>query len=143
VDLSAAAAIDLEAIPDAGARTAIRALLNLVEGLVAENQALRAEVQRLRDEIARLKGEQGQPTFKPRGPAASGTDYSSERERRQPREWRKGSKLDRIRIDRTERLAVDRATLPSDAEFKGLEPVVVQDLVLRTENVRFDKEVWY
>ena len=143
MDLSAAAAIDLEAIPDAGARTAIRALLNLVEGLVAENQALRAEVQRLRDEIARLKGEQGQPTFKPRGPAASGTDYSSERERRQPREWRKGSKLDRIRIDRTERLAVDRATLPSDAEFKGLEPVVVQDLVLRTENVRFDKEVWY
>ena len=143
MDLSAAAAIDLEAIPDAGARTAIRALLNLVEQLVAENRALRAEVQRLRDEIARLKGEQAKPTFKPKGPSAGGTNYSSERERRQPTAWQKGSKLDRISIDRVEHLAVDPATLPADAEFKGCEVVVVQDLILRTENVSFEKEVWY
>lgn len=143
MDLSTAAAIDLEAIPDAGARTAIRALLNLVEELVAENRALRAEVQRLRDENARLKGEQSKPRFKPKGPAAGGTDYSSERERRQPREWRKGPKLDRISIDRTERLRIDPATLPADAEYKGLEAVVVQDLVLRTDTVRFEREVWY
>jgi Transposase IS66 family len=143
VDLSAAAAIDLEAIPDAGARTAIRALLNLVEEVVAENQALRAENQRLRDEIARLKGEHGKPTFTPKGPPSGGTDYSSERERRRPRAWRKGAKLDRIRIDRVERLAVDPATLPPDAEFKGYESVTVQDLVLRTDTVRFEKEVWY
>ena len=49
MDLRAAAAIDLEAIPDAGARAAIRALLNLVEELAAENRALRVENQRLRD----------------------------------------------------------------------------------------------
>jgi len=143
VDLRAAAAIDLEAMPDAGARAAMRALLNLVEQLVAENRALREEVQRLRDEIARLKGEHGQPTFRPTGSSAGRTDYSSEPERRQPKGWQKGSKLDRISIDRTERLTVDPATLPSDAEFKGYEAVVVQDLVLRTDTVRFDKEVWY
>ena len=44
-----------------GARQAITALLNLVESMKQENQALRAEVQRLRDEINRLKGEQGKP----------------------------------------------------------------------------------
>jgi hypothetical protein len=142
-DLSLLASLELETIADPGARAAIRGLLNLVEQLVAENQALRAEVQRLRDEIARLKGEQGKPTFKPKGPAAGGTDYSSERERRQPRQWQKGPKLDRIRIDRVERLTVDPAVLPPDAEFKGYETVVIQDLVLRTDNVRFDKEVWY
>jgi hypothetical protein len=143
VDLSLLTSIELETIADPGARAAIRGLLNLVEQLATENQALRAENQRLRDEIARLKGQRGKPTFTPKGPAAGGTDYSSERERRQPRAWQKGPKLDRIRIDRVERLAVDSATLPPDAEYRGTEVVVVQDLVLRTDNVRFEKEVWY
>ena len=143
MDLSLLASLDLETIRDPGARAAIRALLDLVEQLVAENQALRAESQRLRDEIARLKGERRKPTFRAQGPPTGRADYSSERERRQPKDWQKGSKLDRIRIDRTERLAVDRATLPADAAFKGLEVVIVQDLVLRTDNVRFEKEVWY
>ena len=38
--------LDLEQITDAGARHAIRGLLNLVEELVTENRPLRAEVQR-------------------------------------------------------------------------------------------------
>jgi len=143
VDLSLLASIELETIAEPGARAAIRGLLNLVEQLVAENQALRAEHQRLRDEIARLKGEQGKPIFPSRGAASSGTDYSSERQRRQPGQWQKGTKLDRIRIDRVERLPVDPATRPADAICKGTESVVIQDLVLRTDNVRFDREVWY
>ena len=56
VDPPLLAAIDLEAIPDPGARRAVQALLNLVEQLAAENQALREENQRLRDEVNRLKG---------------------------------------------------------------------------------------
>jgi Transposase IS66 family len=143
MDLSLLASIELETISDPGARAAIRALLNLVEQLVAENQRLRADNQQLKDEIARLKGERGKPTFAAKGPGAGGTDYSSERERRQPKAWRKGTKLDRIRIDRVEPVAVDRARLPPDAEFKGYAPVVVQDLILRTDTIRFDVEVWY
>lgn len=143
MDLSVIASITPAAIPDADARAAIRALLNLVEQLAAENQALRAEIQLLKDEIARLKGEQGKPTFKAKGPASGGMDYSSERERRQPKAWRKGTKLDRISIDRTVRLEVDRATLPPDAVLRGIDVVVVQDLILRTDTVRFEKEVWY
>ncbi len=132
-------AADLAAIQDEGARRAIRALLNLVEELRAENQSLRAEVQRQRDEIARLKGEQGQPDVKP----AAKADLSSEAERRQPRAWRKGAKRDQLTIDRTERLRVERASLPADAEFKGYQRVVVQDLVLRRDTVCFEKEKWY
>ncbi len=143
VDLSLLAGIEPEAISDPGARAAIRALLNLVEQVVAEHQALREEIQRLRDENVRLKGEQAKPTFRAQGPGSGGTDYSSEQERRRPKRWQKGGKLDRISIDRTERLTVDRARLPADAEFKGLEVVVVQDLILRTDTVAFEKEVWY
>src|SRR5947199_9744983 len=135
MDLSSLATIDLEAIADAGARTAIRGLLNLVEQLAAENRALREEVQRLRDALARAQGEQGKPQVKPNTPSAPprGTDYSSEGERRQPQTWQKQPKVDRITITRTERLAVDRATLPPDAEYKGTEAVVVQDLKLELD----------
>ena len=143
MDLSLLASIELETISDPGARAAIRGLLDVVEQVLAENQALRAENQRLKDEIARLKGEQARPRFRPKGPAAGGTDYSSEQERHEPTPHQKGTKLDRIRIDRTERLTVDRATLPADAVPKGIETVTVQDLVLRTDTVLFEREVWY
>lgn len=140
----AIARLDLASIADVGARQAIRALLSLVEELAAENQALRAENQQLRDELTRLKGGSGRPKF-PRGKASGGsTDYSSEQERRSaPKGWQKRGKQDRLRIDRTERVVVDPATLPPDAVFKGYETVVVQDLVLRTDTVAFEQEIWY
>lgn len=143
MDLSAVASIDLEAIPDAGARTAIRGLLNLVEQVVAENRALREEVQRLRDALARAQGEQGRPKVKPHTAPPPAADYSSERQRRQPKDWQKASKVDQLAITRTERLVVDPATLPADAEYKGIEAVVVQDLKLELDTVCFEKEVWY
>ncbi len=83
------AAINLEAIPDAGARQAIQGLLNLVEQLVTENRALREENQRLRDEISRLKGERGKPPIPPAKRPPGASDFSSERERRQPGNWQK------------------------------------------------------
>jgi hypothetical protein len=134
--------LDLSTIPDEHARRAIHRLLNLVETLRAENRALQAEVQRLRDENNRLKGEQGKPDIKPnkRSPPPN---HSSEPERHKERLHQKGRKVDQITIDRTEDCHVDPAILPPDAEFKGYVPVVVQDLVLRTDNVLFRKAKWY
>jgi len=125
----------------AGARQALKLLLNLVEELKQENHTLRAEVQQLRDELNRLKGEQGKPDIKPSKKAAA--NYSSEPERRQRQPRRQGRKRDKIRIDREATLAVDPQELPADAEFKGYETVVIQDLAIRTDNVRFHKEKYY
>jgi hypothetical protein len=137
------ARLDLASIADVGARQAIRALLSLVEELAAENRALRTELAEVKDELARVKGGSGRPKIPP-GKAGGSTDYSSEQERRPaPKTWQKRGKQDRLRIDRTERLTVDPATLPADAVFKGYETVVVQDLVLRTDTVAFEQEVWY
>jgi hypothetical protein len=143
LDLSLLTTLDPDRLPDEQLRPMLRALLNIVEALLAEVQALKAENQELRDEINRLKGEQGKPSFKAKRVSVAPANYSSERERREPRAWQKGTKLDQIRIDRVEQLTVDPATLPADAVRKGTEAVVVQDLVLRTDNVRFEREVWY
>src|SRR2546425_1535343 len=134
--------LDLSNITDEHARHAIQLLLNLVETLAAENRTLREENQRLRDENNHLKGEQGKPDIKPnrRPPPA---DHSSEQERHKERPHHKGRKVERIAIDRTEDCRVDPALLPPDADFKGYQPVLVQDLVLRTDNVLFRKEKWY
>lgn len=126
-----------------GARQAITLLLNLVEELKQENEQLRAQVQQLRDEINRLKGEQGKPDIKPNKPAKAASQHSSEQERRQPKPHRKSRKVNKIEVNREEKLAVARDQLPADAQFKGYETVVIQDIQLRTDNVRFLKEKFY
>jgi hypothetical protein len=137
--------LDLTTIPDEATRRAIRGLLNLVETLSAENRALREEVQRLRDENNRLKGEQGKPDVPPnrRRQPPPPANHSSEEERYTPTPHHKRRKLDQIAVDRTQDCAVDPALLPPDAEFKGYETVIVQDLLLQTDNIAFRKEKWY
>jgi hypothetical protein len=138
------AQVDLASIADVGARQVIRALLQLVEEQASEIQALRVENQQLRDELTRLQGGSGRPKIRPGKPVGGSTDYSSEQERRSaPKTWQKRGKQGRVRVDRTEQVAVDPEILPADAVFKGYETVVVQDLVLRTDTIAFELEVWY
>jgi len=52
-------------------------------------------------------------------------------------------KLPEIQIDREEKCIVDRKDLPEDAQSKGYENKVVQDLIIKTDNVRFKREKYY
>ena len=135
--------LDVHSIADEQARELVRRLLNLLEDVRADLRAAQAEIQRLRNEINRLKGEQGQPTIKPNTPQPPPKDLSSEQERRTPKAWSKGRKLDRIPIDREQVVAVDPTSLPPDAVFKGYADVVVQDVIFHTDNVLFHKEKFY
>ena len=124
------------------ARQAIIELFNLVEELKQENVKLRAENQRLRDENNRLKGEQGQPDIKLDKKSKS-KNYSSENERKKAKTRRKRRKINQLRIDREEVVQIDKTTLPADAQFKGYEAVVVQDIKITSDNIRFLKEKYY
>jgi FtsZ-binding cell division protein ZapB len=126
-----------------GARQVILMLLNLVEELKQENESLRAEVQQVRDEINRLKGEQGKADIKAGKQGKAAGKHSSEEERRQAKPHRKSSKVNKIEVKREVKLSVERSQLPADAQFKGYEPVVIQDIHLQTDNVRFLKEKFY
>ena len=133
--------VDLASIRDEQARECIRLLLNFIESLMADLRKSQAENRYLREQLNRRKGTPNPPkdTSEPASP-------SSEKEREEPSETKqrtKRSKLDRVRIDREEVLTVDRALLPSDAEFKGYEDVVVQELRIDTDNVKFRKEKYY
>jgi Transposase IS66 family len=134
---------DLHSIADERARELVKRLLNLLEDVMADLRASQAENQRLRDEINRLKGEQGTPQIKPNTPPLPSPTHSSEQERRKPKVWSKGSKTARIPIDREQVLPVDPDRLSPDAQFKGYEEVVVQDVIFRTDNVLFHKEKFY
>ena len=128
-----------------GARQAIIHILNLVEELVAENRKLREENQRLRDENNCLKGEQGKPRVRAskKPGTTSASDHSSEQARRRRKKRTRRPKVRRIQIDRECKLELDRTQLPEDAAFKGYVPVVVQDVRLTTDNIRFLKEKRY
>jgi hypothetical protein len=139
--------LDPASIVDDRLRAAVVALLNVVETVTAELREARAEVQRLRDENNRLKGEQGKPDIKantkPHSSRPTATDHSSERERHTPKPWTKRSKCAALPVDREEVCTIDPATLPPDAVFKGYADVIVQDLLLRPDTIRFRKQQWY
>lgn len=137
---------EIESITDDKVKPILKILLNLVEMLASENEQLRAENQRLQDEINRLKGEQGKPNI--RKQTQSSQNFSSEKERRQNRnkakkERKSKNKKNRIPVNRIEFCELDKTQLPPDAVFKGYKSVVVQDIIIRADNIKFRKAVYY
>ena len=136
--------IDLNAIQDETVRKQIRQLLNLLEKQWTQLRALQAENQLLRDEISQLKGEQGKPNVKASKTSESKTSqHSSETERKKKRDRYSSGKKGKITVNRKEVVKVQVEELPADAQFKGYVDVVVQDIVVKTDNVLFRKEKYY
>lgn len=132
---------DPTTIEDEKLRQMFIALMNLVEQLSTKVAQQAEEIQRLRDENNRLKGEQGKPKISPN--VKANTAVSSEKDRRVSKPHHKSNKQAQVKIDRVEVLTVEKESLPDDAQFKGYEDVIVQDVVFRTDNVRFRKEKYY
>ncbi|MEM9272064.1 MAG: transposase [Cyanobacteria bacterium P01_F01_bin.143] len=135
--------IDPKEIADEQMRQTVELLLNLIEQLNSKVIELEAQTQKLRDENNRLKGEQGKPDIKANKKKGLKKEYSSEKERKKSKNHRKTSKKKQIKIDRSEIVKYPREKLPEDAEFKGYEEVIVQDIVLKTDNVLFRKQKFY
>ena len=122
-------------------QTEIRDLSALGESKATESQSRQETIERLQAEIRRLKGEPGPP---PEGTKkALRRDVSSEKERREPKVWSKRSKNASLEIDRTVTVKVDRTRVPEDVVSKGFMEVVVQDLIVRKDTIRFRREKLY
>src|SRR5436305_5156385 len=132
---------DPTTIEEESLRQVVISLMNQVEQLSTKMQEQAEEIQRLRDENHRLKGEQGKPNIKANTQASA--SLSSEKERRVSKAHHKTNKHARIRIDRVEVVKIGEVSMPADAQFKGYEDVIVQDVEFRTQNIRFRKEKYY
>lgn len=135
---------DIEAISDEHIKSIQKTLLNLIETLLDDNEKLREGNQQLRDENNRLKGEQGKPGI--RKQTKPNQDISSEKERRKNRNKNKKAKQkkkNRITVNRVEILTIDKDQLPEDAIFKGYKSVIVQEIIIQTDNVEFKKATYY
>ncbi len=136
---------EIDSIADEKVKSIQKTLLNLIEFVVLENGKLREENQKFRDENNRLKGEQGKPSI--RKQSKGDTDHSSEKDRKprgqQPKKKKSKKKKDKIKINLAEICEVDQRHLPPDAIFKGYQSVVVQDIVITTDNIEFKKKIYY
>jgi len=135
---------EIDLIADEKIKSIQKTLLNLLEAVVSDNDKLRDENQKLRDENNRLKGEQGKPTIRKQTRDNKNISSESERKPRGERKKKKSKKKKhKIKVDRVVVCDVDKSQVPPDAVFKGYQPVVVQDIKIQTDNVKFKKKVYY
>jgi predicted ester cyclase len=135
--------IDIDSIADRSTRVMIRHLFNVIERQAEEVKKLQEENQALRDENNHLKGEQGQPKIRKQTQAHISSE--SERKNRNGKKQRKKKKSKKqvLVVHKVERRTVEPTQLPSDAEFKGYQSTIIQDILIAPHNIRFEREVYY
>ena len=135
--------LDLDSIGDPDSRSSVVFLTNLIEDTVKEIQQLKEENQLLRDEISRLKGEQGRPKIRPQKKDGNISSESERNKNNEPKPKKSKEKKSKIIAHDEKICRVDKIDLPSDAEFKGYETLVIQDIIIKAHNTAFKREVYY
>ena len=123
-------------------------LLNVVEALSSDKQALADEVERLRKQLEQKKKAKTTADVNNGDAQESNSDHSSEKHRRKRQKPRSRPAPDRrtfkdLTIHETIECPVDPATLPPDAVRVEDESVVVQDIEIKPRNIRFQRHVYY
>lgn len=127
----------------------LRVLLNAVEEFYQEKQKVEQENQKLKDEINRLKGGNAKPKIKPnvatQESSSQESSKSGSKRKRRSKSKRKRSKRHRnkrseLKVTDTRVIPVDRQSLPLDVKNKGYRDVIIQDLRIEVDVIRFRLE---
>ena len=117
-------------------------LLGAYEEKVQENEDLKNENIELKDRLRKLIGEQEIPKFKEKREQKD-LHHPKPKNKDRKKNWKKKRKNDQVKIDREENCPVNKDELPSDAEYKGAREVTIQNITVKTDNVKFNIERWY
>lgn len=152
---------EIAQIESSEAQDIVKKIFNLIERLANDKLSLEAELQQLRDEVNRLKGEQGKPDIKPNknnnkddissederkkaeADAQKETDNNTENTASNKKKRRRKPKLSTIKIDQVQDCSFDKTGLPDDLIFKGYDELVIQDIVIKTNNIKYRLPVYY
>lgn len=123
---------------------AIQNLLNVVEALSVDKKALADEVDRLRKQLEQKKKAKTTSSEHP----TDNHDHSSEKRRRNLGKKKRRKATDRrtfkdLTIHETVECPVDPAILPPDAVRVADEIVIVQDIEIKPNNTKFQRQVFY
>jgi hypothetical protein len=99
---------------------------------------LQAEKQALRDEVARLKGLPPRPPTRPSG-MEKATEPGTVGKGKGRSKQRRGAKRDHNAVTKE---VVLKAVAPAGSRFNGFEDILVRDLTLSAEVVRYRRERW-
>ena len=119
----------------------VKDLAEKLESANQKNEEQKEEIKELKSRMRDLIGEQKLPEFKSKKPKTS-KERDPNKEYKEPKEkgsgrGKRGKKNYRVKIDREEKLEIDKTTLPEDAQFKGHRKVIIQDIEFRTDNIQF------
>jgi len=138
-------AASLERFSVAELRAVVGALVAEIEALQSRTEAqqatisvLRTENQALRDEVARLKGLPPRPPSRPSGMEQATQPGAADKDAKCPNLPR-NVKCDQDAV--TSEIVV-KAAVPAGSRFKGYEDILVRDLHVSAEVIRYRRERW-
>ena len=100
-----------------------------------ENAQLQEKLAAAEDQIRILKGEKKKPKIKP----ANTSDLNPKKNINS----KKKDKKKNLDIDKTISLDIDEKDLPSDAKFVGTREVVIQEMIIKRNNIKFIIQRYY
>jgi len=135
---------ELPDIPQAEQTPVVKGLLAIIEQLIEHAQKQQEEIEVMRDEIRLLKGLKKRPKFKPSKLDESTPDKpddkrAEDKETKPPGKKKRHSKKN-LPVDRTDRIKPDN--IPAGSRYKGYRDFYVQELVIKSENIRYRLERW-
>ncbi len=137
--MSQPADFDLDALSPTELKTLVIQLLGTVAELKQIIVQQREEIGQLRDEIARLKGLPPRPAAAKAKPSGMEQATNPEAAGKKRSRRRRGAKRDKLTVTRE---VVLKPTVPAGSRFKGYEDILVQDLCIRAEVIRYRRERW-
>ena len=121
-------------------------LINHCEEIMAENEKLQKEIEKLKVKLAKFQKQSAKPDIKPNRNNESENDSFTKKRKslgESAESSEKALRNERIKIDREVVLRLDGNDRPDDFHSTGFRDVVVQDIALKTDTVKYRLERGY